>query len=231
MDSGNTERNLFKTLVGQLATILEYATKGTRDLRDMTRFLQILVSELDFVKLLDAPRQAIAQAVEPAVKATKRALLRFVATVAVPGTTESFRVNSWFNMNNSEVGFRYVSEKFKGFFGDMEVAPSDGIELSCQELIRNAYDREIIADLGGKEKCITKLSELRGLLMKQPRGEEGILLTDGRANIFYVYDSAAVLRAVYVNWNDNGWYVNANDLDYNNWNENRRVFSSSAPSV
>ena len=40
-----------------------------------------------------------------------------------------------------------------------------------------------------------------------------------------LYAKASVLRAVWANWNDNGWNVNANELDYNNWNENRRVFS------
>lgn len=35
-----------------------------------------------------------------------------------------------------------------------------------------------------------------------------------------------VLRAVNVNWNDNGWNVNANSVDNpNDWNDGNRVFS------
>jgi len=34
-----------------------------------------------------------------------------------------------------------------------------------------------------------------------------------------------VLRVVNVNWNDDGWNVNANALDDNRWNDDNRVFS------
>ncbi len=35
-----------------------------------------------------------------------------------------------------------------------------------------------------------------------------------------------VLRAVYVNWNDDGWNVNANSIENRNeWNDDNRVFS------
>lgn len=42
----------------------------------------------------------------------------------------------------------------------------------------------------------------------------------------FVYDKNGVLRAVNVNWNDDGWNVNANSVENpNDWNAGNRVFS------
>jgi len=41
-----------------------------------------------------------------------------------------------------------------------------------------------------------------------------------------MYDNAVVLRTVNVNWNDDGWNVNANSVENpNRWNDGNRVFS------
>lgn len=41
-----------------------------------------------------------------------------------------------------------------------------------------------------------------------------------------VYDTTLVLRTVNVNWNDNGWNVNANSVENpNDWNGDNQVFS------
>jgi hypothetical protein len=41
-----------------------------------------------------------------------------------------------------------------------------------------------------------------------------------------VYDNAGVLRAVNVNWNDDGWNVNANSVENpNRWNDGNQAFS------
>jgi len=39
------------------------------------------------------------------------------------------------------------------------------------------------------------------------------------------YTNGLVLRTVNVNWNDNGWNVNANALGNNRWNGDNRIFS------
>ena len=42
----------------------------------------------------------------------------------------------------------------------------------------------------------------------------------------YIYKDSGVLRAVNVNWNDDGWNVNANSVENtNDWNAGNRVFS------
>jgi hypothetical protein len=40
------------------------------------------------------------------------------------------------------------------------------------------------------------------------------------------YDNTGTLRAVNVNWNDDGWNVNANSVENpNDWNDGNQVFS------
>lgn len=47
-----------------------------------------------------------------------------------------------------------------------------------------------------------------------------------RAVLRMVFSTETTLRAVNVNWNDNGWNVNANSVENpNEWNADNRVFS------
>ena len=55
----------------------------------------------------------------------------------------------------------------------------------------------------------TSLTEMFVLMEKRGKGENGTLITSGYWNIFYVRDSAGVLRAVRVHWCDGGWSVGA----------------------
>jgi len=46
------------------------------------------------------------------------------------------------------------------------------------------------------------------------------------AQMAFLLENAGVLRAVNVNWNDDGWNVNANSVENpNRWNEGNQVFS------
>lgn len=45
----------------------------------------------------------------------------------------------------------------------------------------------------------------------------------------FLYENCAVLRAVNVNWNDDGWNVNAYSIENpNEWNAGNRIFSAIA---
>ncbi len=82
------------------------------------------------------------------------------------------------------------------------------------DLNQAASDGAIIADLGGEDRAEVALSQVWRLLERQPNGEEGVLLTSGYANIFYVRDIAGALRVVTAVWValKNGWQVYANSL-------------------
>ena len=63
-------------------------------------------------------------------------------------------------------------------------------------------------------------------MAEQGNGEDGILLTNGYANIFYIRDIKGVFWAVGCGWDGGGWRVGAISVeDPRGWDGGRRVFS------
>ena len=111
------------------------------------------------------------------------------------------------------------------FTGSVEEDAPEGM-LQPFTLTQNAYDNEIITDLGGEEKAEVTLTEIWRLMERQANGGDGILLiTNGYANIFYVRDVNGALRAVDVFWRGAGWNANANALGDDRWLDDCQVFS------
>ncbi len=101
-------------------------------------------------------------------------------------------------------------------------------KLRAYKLKKDSVDGLIIAELGGEEAAETTVAEMVALMRRQGRGQQGILLTNGYANIFYIRDAKGVLLAVYCCWlSDYGrWYVVANPIkDPGAWRAGDRVFS------
>ena len=91
--------------------------------------------------------------------------------------------------------------------------------------MQNSGDTNIIRELGGKEKAETTLAEVYALIKKQARGENGVLLTSGMANIFYIRDVSGIFRAVCIDWYGDGWFAYANSLYERVWFVGSQVFS------
>lgn len=109
----------------------------------------------------------------------------------------------------------YVGSNFSEWFGEASLSKS-GEVLGIQILPRYMNDAEIQQELNVKE-C--SLADVLKTLTSET------LLTNGNANIFYVKDINGVLRTVFVNWDGDGWVVDANALDDYQWYVGRRVFS------
>ncbi|OGZ52786.1 MAG: hypothetical protein A3B25_02935 [Candidatus Ryanbacteria bacterium RIFCSPLOWO2_01_FULL_48_26] len=141
-----------------------------------------------------------------------------------PATNRSFRADDTFFNKKSGVKMGEHSSNFKNWYASKteENAP-EGMLVPLTPT-QNVSDKEIIADIGGEEKAEVTLTEIWRLIERQANGEEGILLNNGRANIFYVRDVNLVLRAVDVYRNDN-WLVHASALDDYGWHSDYRVFS------
>ena len=98
--------------------------------------------------------------------------------------------------------------------------------LVYHRLRKASVDAFIIAELGGEAAAETTLAGVHGLMTLQPHGQEGALLTNGLANIFYVRDRKGVLRAVYVAWHGGGWSVSALSVEYpGRWDDGSQIFS------
>ena len=140
------------------------------------------------------------------------------------GTGRPFKADDTFFNKKSGVKMVLHGSNFTSWFtGKVEKDVPTG-DLVPFALTQSAYDSEIIADLGGEEKVEVTLAEIWPLMQRQANGEDGVLLTNGYANIFYVRDVNGVLRAVYVYWSDDGWRALANTIDVDRWLGVGRVF-------
>ena len=158
-------------------------------------------------------------------------LLQSIGEVAFPGAVY-FVASKQFvkdTSQNAKVKISGFGSNFTNRFltkVEANVAPS---RLGYGKLLRKAKDAIIIAFLGGEKKSETSLAEIFHLVSLQPDGpisQEGALLTNGCANIFYVYDIDEVLCTVDVYWLGGGWrfdaYPTAGGYE---WLGGRRVFS------
>lgn len=173
-------------------------------------------------------RETFGKAPEPAVSPEPQPLLEFVGTAAIFATTESFIAKDKFKQDtsrNAKVKISYLGDNFKAWFLPKTEQPISQTTLRSQRLTRASLDQPIITELGGEVKVETTLTEISALISMQPNGEEGVLLTNGWANIFYVKDKDGMLRAVFVCWRGGGWFVFAYALDDFQWHVDSQVFS------
>ena len=140
--------------------------------------------------------------------------------VITHATSDRFVADDNFSLgvsDDAKAKISYLGNNFVAWFlgsrGKVEEASSNEQTLSCVRLKEPLVDGPIIEELGGVEKAEATLSEMFSLLGEQKDGEEGNLLTDGRANIFYVRDSVGVLRSVSLSWSGIGWVIGARSTD------------------
>lgn len=104
--------------------------------------------------------------------------------------------------------------------------------IGYADLVQLANHTEIGTELPGDHifmEVDTFLAYLAVLIASQWGGTSGMLLNNGRSNIFYVKVNEEVF-AVYVHWSrdDQQWFCNANHLHDGRWGAGCRVFSATA---
>jgi len=162
------------------------------------------------------------------VEAAVEKILEFVGIVAVDATNK-FIAGEHFVIDTSasaKVKIGFIGESFERWFLDKTEERNIYVGLRYHQLKKNSLDKLIMDELGNTVE--TTLSQIWELLKLQPWREDGVLLTNGYANIFYVRDARGVLRAVNVRWygNDGVWYVYAHSVEYpGRWNAGDRIFS------
>lgn len=164
-----------------------------------------------------------------AVEIVVKKILDTLGTTTTSATTEKFVARDKFRKDSKEVKFYGIWDNFTNWFlagtGKIE-EPIGAQTLRYGKLTKSSVDGPIIEELGGEAKAETTLTELYDLLKKQANGEDGVLLTNGYANIFYIRDASGVLRGVNVHWFDDGWGVGASPVDDpSEWFGGCQVFS------
>ncbi len=149
--------------------------------------------------------------------------------VTLPARTEKFVAKDHFIVNTSrkaKVKISFLGDNFRNNFLNKIEEPISKTTLHYQRLKEYLRDIPIINELGGKDKAETTLSEMFGLMEMQPNGENGVLLTNGYTNIFYVRDCVGVLWAAYCDWFGDGWHVYAFSVGRpRDWRDGSQVFS------
>ena len=150
-------------------------------------------------------------------------ILELVSTVGVPATSGNFIAKEKFVRDTgpkAKVKISYLDDSFTEWFLSGSGKTEDPISeqtLRYHKLRKSSVDGPIITELGGEEKSETTLTEMFSLMEKQKDGEDGVLLNNGYANIFYIRDQAGVLRTVIVLWSGNGWNILAYSVDDPHW--------------
>jgi len=172
---------------------------------------------------------AIANRAKTVAQAVITLLSTIVATFTVPATTEKFVAKDKFKVDTgkkAKVRISHLGSNFKDWFLNKIEDPFAGSTISGRKLEKKSVDDQILAELGGNEAAETTLAEMWAAMEAQPNGEDGDLLNNGWANIFYVSDINGTLRAVDVDWLDGGWVVSALSVENpSKWRVGCRVFS------
>ncbi len=149
-------------------------------------------------------------------------LLKRVNHVTV-SAVKKFAAADHFKVGNA--GIVWIGENFEtNFLGKVEKNVKDATVV-VYRLEKSSPDKDIRHELGS-DKEETALAHLFELLTRQSRGESGVLLTNGYANIFYVRDAKGNFWAVNAYWSSDGWYVYANSvMSPNGWDGGYRVVS------
>lgn len=163
------------------------------------------------------------------LKKASSILLRRVTAVSLP-VVARFVAADHFKKNVSAtaiVRIGFVGDNSKKYLlGKIE----DGVQaatLAVDTLIKASVDTPIRAELGERRE-ITALAHLWELMKNQPNGENGVLLTNGYANIFYTIGLDGNVWAVNVSWYSfsEGWHVRADSVEVpKGWGAGCQVFS------
>ncbi len=164
-----------------------------------------------------ANSEAVAKAPLPPKKA-KKSVLNFHEEVLVPPLLKRFVPNEFFTTRKG----LYLWNDMQRVLRDAQIVePTQGaVKFRSFNLAKNAYDREIKTELPGNHEV--ELWQIAELIEAQKSGEDGPLLTNGYANIFYVAGYAVSVR-----WNavDREWHVGGWALGVGRWGAGGRVFS------
>jgi len=157
-----------------------------------------------------------------------KTILLLITSIVVPAQSR-FVARDHFIVDTgktAKVKIAFVGNDFRNWFIDKIEDPTTETELAFHKLEENSRDDRILAELGDRQE--TTLSQFCALLAEQASGEEGALLTNGWANIFYIRDAKSILRAVIAYWlaDRGGWDVRARSVVHvYEWHAGHQVVS------
>ena len=145
--------------------------------------------------------------------------------------TKPFEKNSFFRTDGSPRLYFWPNFTNWVLPAIPKTIPALGIALMKTKLMKSMYDSGILTGLGNPKPFTPSefAAIIRHLLRGQPKGEEGTLLTNGYANIFYVQLEDNRVVAVHVFWHAGfrDWNFYTYALGGGEWCDGLYVFSRS----
>ena len=159
----------------------------------------------------------IESSTEREIAPKKKPVSSFREEVSVASLTKRFVPDEFFT---TRPGLYLYNDMQRVLKGARVVQSAGAVVLRSFDLTQDAYDRDIKAEL--PEHHEVELWQVANLIEAQMKGEDGPLLTNGYANIFYVAGCAVSVHwsAGYRKWRVRGWR-----LDDGGWRAGFRVFS------
>lgn len=205
--------------------LMELVEKGKLALEQLEPIRLVVQAILD-----NKPVEVIVGGTKVLVQETSRVVgsfLRLLGPVTIPAITGQAKILA----AGKDI---WLGDNFKRWIATGLQWGSDLPETTWQsfETMKLAWDREIVSELpdGYVFKRHEFCAYMAHLVSLQPNGKAGILLSDGRANIFLVEDVNGVVRTVSVYWYSYSrrWGFGADEFDYR-WRDGYRVFAATAP--
>lgn len=165
-----------------------------------------------------------------AVKVVIPKILEQVTTVTVPAippfdVATHFQVTPRSERKDAEVLIGYIGDNIQKLIQDQTEPEIEESILRVHKLLRASVDVLIIAELGGEQAITTTWGQMYEMMRQQGHGQEGDLLVDGCANIFYI---AGTDWAAFCYWRSGSadWRVYAAPVTYPfAWRAGFQVFS------
>lgn len=153
---------------------------------------------------------------------------------SIPALTEQFDPSDKFTVDTSDtavVKISYCGKNFSLWMLTAAVEARAAYELEVHSLTEDARDTDILQG-AARDDVDTDIAAIHYLVSQQPKGENGPLMNNGRANIFYVPRKVeeqgkirAVRRVVRVFWLVGGWHFSAHAVpNPYGWYAGHRVF-------
>ena len=165
------------------------------------------------------------------VKTDETPIYELLGTIHVPAAQREFLVRKYFIVDNdeaAEIRIRYLSDRFTAKIYNKKESFQPKRTIHRYRLLVNLVDKSIITRLGGKEIAVTSMQDIWYLLKLQGKGEKGNLLTNGKVNLFLVYDESDEIMAISLDWNVFGWGIEAfsTELHVLECESNSQLFSN-----
>lgn len=200
-----------KMTAGQLTQIGQHLVNGLGQTPNREE-LQIVLGNADVMAALnEAGRTILGPALTsarstatPSVAAVTN-LLELIKRVQLPAV-EAFSAKRCFVTRNTPDGVKlgWVGDNFTRVF--LNGAGHNEIDVPASErrihrLRKWSKDEPIVKELGGEQVAETHLAHMWEMMKRQGQGQQGDLLVNGYANIFYIRASDGTLWTVYCYWN------------------------------